>query len=74
MTRKNSKGPSKPRVVGSSPAGRVSLGLPTLRRHLTVNEYAALRGMSPRDVRRQIHAGPLNAFRMGGRLFIEASR
>lgn len=71
MSKKNPLRPSKPRVSGSSPLRRVSLGLPSLRKHLSVSEYATLHGLTPRAVRRQIHAGPLDAFRMGGRLFVE---
>jgi excisionase family DNA binding protein len=37
---------------------------------LTLQEYSALRGLSPATVRRRIASGALTAFRDGGRLLI----
>jgi hypothetical protein len=64
-------GSSKPRVVGSNPAGRARIGLFGPVKHQTVKQFASLSGLTPRQVRDFIHRGPLRAFRCGRELLIE---
>lgn len=64
--------PRLKRFVPNSRPGAPS-GIPGLRRFVTVNEYAALRGLKPKQVLTRIHFGPLPAFKMGGRLYVEAA-